>query len=579
MAWKISDIVMQTCGDMEEKQAVLAFFISEEILTGHDLSSLLEGEVSEAFVAHLRPLAVEAWAIARKFKDSYWKIPSVAAGFCLANVPTGPVPSAASSGSVPIVPPSSKVPSVTSAKRCFLSFTRRSALGKIPVRHKRQGTKSLADVESESILRSVTRTHDIFRREAGDTPRMRAIPSDNVLLNKMQLDVYKLGSRSYKVIGTRPKMAADFFDDLKALKWSLCDLTPFMIAAWVRGRVGGCSKSASRRARTTLTLVSAATDIDLYINNSLVKSQLASFESGASHEEAPVAAKNFDPDVIIMMESWVMAAATPQQRCFLGFFCLLASSSLRASDALRTREISIIGDSLSGVSRLKAKKTWTKWFTPKMGFSGKDWTTPWVQELLASELPGTDFLLKGVNSACDAWCERPATYADARRVLHLVLMAYCGHSAEEAVEFNPHSFRHLMVTAGQQLAKFGVVKESDLDTVGHWARGSAMPRKYDAQAGVSEICTRESILQQLRLGWRPASEGSLPPPPIPSSSSPSSSSTSFVAHRKRKKVHVVEAGASRTRCKFWTCGTVDSPNKDAIFGDIDMDWQRCAPCG
>ena len=70
---------------------------------------------------------------------------------------------------------------------------------------------------------------------------MRAIPVGNVLLNNMQLDVYKLGSKSYRVIATRTKMSADFFDDLKALKWSLCDLTPFMIAAWVRGRVGGCA--------------------------------------------------------------------------------------------------------------------------------------------------------------------------------------------------------------------------------------------------------------------------------------------------------------------------------------------------
>ena len=571
---------MELSGDDGMKKAVVEKFISEGILNGHDLSSLLEDEVCEAFDANLRPLAVLVWSAARKLKDAYLKIPSVKSSFCLdVGTPLEGVPAVRTAGQLrtAVAPP--KTTSILSAKRCFLSFTRRSALGATPSLRAKKGVKSLEALESESILRSVTRTHEIFRREAGDTPRMQAIPPDNELLNMMQMDVYKLGSKSHKVIATRPKMASDFFDDLKVLRWSLRSLTPFLVAAWIRGKVGGCSKSASRKARATLTLVSTATDIDLFINNSLVMSQLATCTSGGSHEEAATAARNFDPDVIISLESWVSAAASPQQRCYLGFFCLLASSSLRASDALRTRSIAAAGDSVCGTSRLKAKKTWTKWFIPKIGLSGKDWSSPWLLELAANGLPGPDFLLKGVNSACDEWCDRPATYADARRVLHLTLMAYCDFTAELAVEYNPHSFRHLLVTAGQQLARFGIVSETDLDTVGHWARGSAMPKKYDAQAGVSEICTREKIIAQFRNGWRPAPEGSLPPPPFPVSSSSSSTSAVFVAHRKRKRIHIIDNGARRTRCRFWTCGTSEDPCKDAIFHDIDESWKRCPSCG
>ena len=161
---------------------------------------------------------------------------------------------------------------------------------------------------------------------------------------------------------------------------------------------------------------------------------------------------------------------------------------------------------------MKGKRMWTRWFADRVGFGGKDWAEDWYSELRAANLPGGDFLVFAANGAMDAWLPRPAEYSDARRALHLLLLLSCRLNAEQAVEYNPHGFRHILVSAGQQLKAFGVVSEGDLDKLGHWARGSAMPGRYDSASGVSELRARTALLKVIRTGWRPAKEGELPVP-------------------------------------------------------------------
>ena len=168
--------------------------------------------------------------------------------------------------------------------------------------------------------------------------------------------------------------------------------------------------SAARKAKQTLQLVSAALDIDLFIENSLAKAQLGNHAPGKSHREPPTAAESIDYEFIIKLESLAEIAETPQLRCFSGYFVLLASVSLRALDAIRTRTIEIMGDSVSGVSRMKLKPNWTRWYAPLVGYSGRDWVTMWVRELSLNGLPEADYLLFGVNAAGDEWMQRPASY-------------------------------------------------------------------------------------------------------------------------------------------------------------------------
>jgi hypothetical protein len=221
---------------------------------------------------------------------------------------------------------------------------------------------------------------------------------------------------------------------------------------------------------------------------------------------------------------------------------------------------------------MKGKKKWTRWFADKIGFGGTEWAESWAKELASSELPGSDFILKAVNTAGDEWLPRAAEYSDARRMLHLVLMIYFGFSATDAVSYNPHGFRHILVTAGQQLKHYGIVAEEDLDLLGHLARGSSMPRSYDASAGVSEMQVRSVLLTQIRRGWRPCAEGCLPAEPI------GNGGIGAVAHKGTRTMHKYDGG-SRAFCRVWACGTPSRPARYANFSDIPAAWKKCPQCG
>ena len=176
---------------------------------------------------------------------------------------------------------------------------------------------------------------------------------------------------------------------------------------------------------------------------------------------------------------------------------------------------------------MKGKRRWTRWYTDRLGFSGNDWAETWLSDLKAADLPGPDFVIRAANGAMDQWLDRPADYTDTRRALHFTLMLACSFSAAEAVQFNPHSFRHILVSVGAQLRGQNIVDERDSERLGHWSKGSAMPDKYDSAAGVSELRARSALLGAVRNGWRPAADGNLPPP-IASSLLPCGSGRRFV---------------------------------------------------
>jgi len=91
----------------------------------------------------------------------------------------------------------------------------------------------------------------------------------------------------------------------------------------------------------------------------------------------------------------------------------------------------------------------------------------WLQELGAVGLPGEDYILLAPNLSMDGWLDRPADYSDIRRAMHFMLHVCWSLPIVEAVSFNPHSFRHFMVEAGQQLRSLNVCSETDLEKLGH----------------------------------------------------------------------------------------------------------------
>ena len=292
--------------------------------------------------------------------------------------------------------------------------------------------------------------HLIFAKYAPMTPRFIMLRTAGELGVDLQMDTYRMKSRSSRVVARRAKMAENFFLDLIVLKWDILCLDEFMIASWARGRISGGPVCACIHAREVLLLVQTATDVNMFVESPLVRSQLSKPLRDVL-PEAAVQAKELPIEIITVIEGLVSSAPTSQMRCYCGLLALLASSSLRTTDCLRTRRLSLTADAITGVSQMKTKSTWTRWYADRSGFSGTDWATKWLEELGLHGLPGSDFVLLAASSPMDSWLNRPAEYADVRRGLHLILMSQCGMTASEAVSYSRHGFLHLLITIGQQL--------------------------------------------------------------------------------------------------------------------------------
>ena len=285
-----------------------------------------------------------------------------------------------------------------------------------------------------------------------------------------------------------------------------------------------------------------------------------------------------------------------------GFFAFLVHASHRSANGQRSRKVRLMQDALVGESRMKGKRTWTKWAAPRRGVTETDWAQEWLAELNKCNLPGPDYVVRAPTSTLHGWLNRPAGYNDFRRSLHLLLMLYAGETPATVVEYTPHSCRHVQVTAGTQLAAQGFLTEQSMATLGHWEQGSKMPKRYDSAACVSELHTRSKITEAIRTGWRPATDGQLPTPPTPvgatvaapmtprpsetrsSTTGPQattnedrSRSAQAVVNKRRNMAHMTSATTRATRCGWFTCGTPENPAPGAIFGSIGKA-RRCKTC-
>ena len=265
-----------------------------------------------------------------------------------------------------------------------------------------------------------------------------------------------------------------------------------------------------------------------------------------------------------------------------GFFCFLAYGAGRATNAQSSRNLRFLPHALAGEALMKNKKSWTKFFCSRQGIKGP-WADDWMRELQLAGMPGDDYIMMAPNATYDEWLGRPAEYHDIRRGLHFLLSIQLGMPIQEAVEYNPHSFRHFMVEAGNQLRAIKVCSDDDLERVGHWSKGSPMPQSYDNASGVSELSARHKIIDAFRRGWRPTEEGELPNP-LPDGSKAASSSSAapvraFVASRKTRKIHVVREGMRKTVCSFVSTGTRECPNPGVDWDVRPQDFTFCKPCG
>ena len=180
-----------------------------------------------------------------------------------------------------------------------------------------------------------------------------------------------------------------------------------------------------------------------------------------------------------------------------------------------------------------------------------------------------------------AFTTRPASYWHVSAMMRSILLS-TGMSANEALGFTPHSWRHLYPTLARQLQMPAAL----LEDIGHWRTGSSMPRAYDAEACVSELAAKTSVMTAVGRGWTPVPSGCVPLPAPPTETTHVESSTESGTATKKSKTkgekvdeiwkkevvinttsnaHHLYGGRRRTLCNRWACGTPEEPAAHAVF--------------
>ena len=558
----------------DDRHSLLQACHSQGLEAAVDLAFLDDGDIESLGV----PLQVAEIArdAARVLRDG-WAV-GAARAFSVSLAASQPAPRGGASSQLDLsVAPASK----SSRTHKALAAYTRARLAPIRKTVVAKGAKAkgcLMDIEKARMDKAVKRIHAIFVKYAATSSRISAVLNGGDLELGLQLVVYRRGSRSAVAVARRASQIEAFFLDMQVFKWDCSSLTAFQCATWVRTRTSGGTKTAGKVARQVLIWVSDATTFNLFVNDPLVLSQVNSHACTDGVEEPAKVAKTYTIEMMKRFEDLVFIAETVQQRCYAGFFTLLGAVSARAADAQRSRTLYLSNDALIGECRMKNKKTWTRWFCDRRGLNDKGWANSWIVGLNESNLPGPDYILNATSAHMDGWLDRPAEYADLRRSLHLLLMVYFGLSPEQAAEYNPHGFRHVMVGAGQQLRSLGQYQKEDIGRLGKWSEGSEMPERYDNASGVSELNARVKIMAVLRAGWRPAADGELPKPVPAEASSRSLELLVPVGNAKGKKIHRHWTGSRSTKCGRWHCGVADDPDEHAVFDDIPEEWTKCSTC-
>ena len=252
------------------------------------------------------------------------------------------------------------------------------------------------------------------------------------------------------------------------------------------------------------------------------------------------------------------------------------------------------------------------WAALGIGFSGNDWVAEWLSCLARADLPGADFVLLTPSADLSSFKGKIAKYDHFSNMMRVLLSTPPNPmDPRSAMQYTPHSWRHLYPTVGRQLQ----LPDATLDEVGHWECGSEMPKMYDSTACVSELLGKSRIANAVAKGWRPVEAGCIPAPEpasfavsIPSAPRPTRVASRLCEVQKKRKVdvpvddveilpkgrqvlnkersviHLYLLGTC-TLCKLWKCGSPDEPAASAEFrgsgcesGGASENLQLCKRC-
>jgi hypothetical protein len=371
----------------------------------------------------------------------------------------------------------------------------------------------------------------------------------------------------------------------------------WQVAAWqVATYLHKSSKNREKatRLRSALRWIEWVTDSPMHADARLVRDQVQDTRKG--EKKRPKHAKPPSEDVIGNLEKLVEEGPTAQLRCAAGLFALLAHTSHRGLDGIRSRGMTVTETAFAGESLVKTSDVWTPWVIPLVGFSGIPWPQQWLQVLCTAGLPGPDYVLNGFDGCCKKWLPRPATVNDLETAFRVLLQTPPNtFSADEAAEMSVHGLRSYYITALTQMR----ARKSDRERVGRWRPGSAMPDHYDAIEGTAELMVRAKVTDAVKRGWRLSKPNEVPMK-VPykrlrtmgvMQSAPSAQAALqdvqppavehwYAVNSKTGKLHVWGGSGEKTLCKRFVCGMPRSPSATTVFFRLCQrpDMEPCPMC-
>ena len=189
--------------------AILLVLTAQKITLVSDMAYVDDGDIDEAFKPYLRQSVGLIRDECRKGAAGWAKLTAMRASA---------KPQYATSTPLPAVSfPTATKPAAKAAMSAFCSFTRKVAFGSRSAPRVRplgsdslEGRECLLMDEAKSVVAAV------FVEHAQRTPRFIKLAGAPSLMWNMQLDIYRMGSRSHKVVRRKATMVSGFFADLNA---------------------------------------------------------------------------------------------------------------------------------------------------------------------------------------------------------------------------------------------------------------------------------------------------------------------------------------------------------------------------
>ena len=304
-------------------------------------------------------------------------------------------------------------------------------------------------------------------------------------------------------------------------------------------------------------------------------------------------------EVCIEFERLATGANTMPLQCFAGCALLCAYGLKRWGDVLHVhgKSFDLTSESLVVETyKSKKKEDVMVWVCPRRSISGLDWLVPWLSTMESFSLPAPDFILRALTSDFRGFTTRPADWQVMSRTLHATLISL-GMPSRDACRFTMHSFRHLLPSCAFQLK----MPEPEVKSMGQWGKKPTIARQYDSAMLASELASKDWVLQNLAMGWRPVASGCLPelpvvpwhsggpaPEPVVDGSPPKPLLRGVASMRRLNSRFVLKPSVRQVRnsagfvhlyldyfatlCKSWRCGTFGKPVLGAAFSSHPNEW-------